>query len=295
MKPLISVIMSTYNRENLVKEAVESVLNQTYKDFEFIIFDDNSSDNTYEFLNNYDDNRLKIYKNRTNCGCTFNYHNAQNLACGEYIAHIDDDDIWIEHKLRNQIDYMNNNPDIVLLGSFIETFGENARPSWVFDTDSDKLAFMMNFYNPICHSSIIYRKSFMLKNGINYDIRKKCSQDYDFYKQIIEAGGRISNLSDILVRYRMHKKRITDIKETQNIQIDNAENTKTELLKRFLNEDEIKNIKELMRDFPFNEYNMANVIQAIETAGERYVKKYKTEKKVIEDVKSDIKNGLYQF
>ncbi len=295
MTPLVSVIMSTYNRENLLKDAFESVLHQNFKNFEFIIIDDNSQDNTLDFLKNYNDKRLKIYKNKHNSGCTFNYHNAQNLAEGEYIAHIDDDDIWLYDKLQKQIDFMENNKNIALSGSFIETFGENARPSWVFDTDKDKISFLMNFYNPICHSSIIYRKSFMLKKGINYDINKQCSQDYDFYKQIIEAFGQISNLPEILVKYRMHKKRITDIKETQNIQIYNAENTKTGLLKRFLNEYEIKKIKELMTGFPFNSYNTDNVLSAIEIAGTKYIEKFNISHNIIQEVKNDIQKGLYKF
>ena len=233
MQPLVSVIMSTYNREDFLYESVISVLNQTFENFEFIVIDDNSNDKTVEILNEINDKRLKIYKNKVNCGCTFNYHNAQNLAAGEYIAHIDDDDVWFVEKLEKQTEFMKKHKEIALLGTFIETFGENKRPSWVFDTNSDKLAFLMNFYNPICHSSIIYRKNFMLQKGVNYDIRKKCSQDYDFYKQIIEAEGKLSNLPEVLVRYRMHNKRITDIKETQNIQVFNAENTKKELLSRF--------------------------------------------------------------
>ena len=295
MQPLVSVIMSTYNREDLVKEAVFSVLNQSFENFEFIVIDDNSTDNTIEILKNFKDKRLKVFKNRTNCGCTFNYHNAQNLANGEYIAHIDDDDIWLKDKLEKQVAFIEENSEIVLLGSFIETFGENARPSWVFDTNSDKLAFLMNFYNPICHSAIIYRKNFMLKNGINYDIWKKCSQDYDFYRQILEANGKLSNLPEILVRYRMHKKRITDIKETQNIQIYNAENTKKALLSKFLNDEEIIEITELMHGFPFNEYNIPNILTAIEKAFVKYGKKYGIDERILEEVKNDIIKGLYRF
>ena len=295
MIPAVSVVLSTYNRGMFLKEAVNSVLNQTFDDFEFIITDDNSTDDSFEILKNYKDKRIRLYKNRTNCGCTFNYHNLQNLAHGKYIAHIDDDDYWDKNKLKKQVDFMQNNGDIVLLGSFIETFGENARPAWVFDVNPEKLAFLMNFYNPMCHSSIIYRKNYMEKNGINYDISKKCSQDYDFYKQIILTEGRISNLPEKLVKYRMHKKRLTDITETQKIQIEIAEKVKKELLSKFLNKMETAKIMNLMQDFPFNEYNMENVIKGITVSGEKYIKKYNKQKSIVEEVKNDILKGLYRF
>lgn len=295
MMPLVSVIMSTYNRENFIDEAVSSVLCQSFSDFEFIIIDDNSTDNTFEKLKSYKDKRIKVYRNKKNGGCTFNYHNAQNLAEGKFIAHIDDDDIWVKDKLKMQVDFMEIHPDIVLLGCFIETFGENARPSWVFDTNSDKLAFLMNFYNPICHSAILYRKAFMLEFGINYNIKLMCSQDYDLYKQILFSGGKLSNLPDILVKYRMHNKRITDIKETQKIQFYNAENTKKELLRTFLNEKEIFIVTQLMSNFPFNDYDMQNVISAIELAGSKYINKFGISENIIQEVKNDIKKQLYKF
>lgn len=286
MTPIVSVIMSTYNREKYLIEAVNSVLAQSFSDFEFIIIDDNSTDDTFKILKNFKDKRIRIFKNSSNCGCTFNYHQAQNLAEGKFIAHIDDDDIWFENKLAKQIEYMNNHEEIVLNGCFIETFGENNSPSWVVDINPDKIAFLMNFYNPLCHSSIIYRKSFMLQNGINYDINKKYSQDYDFYSQIIKKDGKISNLPDILVKYRMHKNRITDINETQNIQIYNAENIKKELLQRFLNEDEIREVKNLVKNFPFNDYNADNVLKAIEIVWKKYKPIFKPDEKIIEEIKN---------
>jgi len=293
--PLVSVIMSTCSRGHFLKQALESVLNQSFSDFEFIIIDDASSDNTDEILKSCTDKRLRLYKNKKQCGCTFNYHNAQNLAQGEFTAHIDDDDIWHKDKLAKQIEFMNRHPEITLSGTFIETFGENRRPSWVFDTDSTKLDFMINFYNPICHSSVIFRNSFIRKNCINYDMNKLCAQDYDLYKQIILNGGTLANLPEVLVQYRMHKIRLTDVKETQDIQSNNAEKIKKELLKRFLSGDEIVKITEQMTGFPFNEYNTADVLNAIDYAGRRYTEKYSAPYEIIEAAKNDIKNGLYKF
>ena len=261
--PLVSVIMSTYNRGLMLAEAIDSVLNQSFDDFEFIIIDDASTDNTEEIIKSYSDSRIRYFKNRFNCGCTFNYHNANNLARGKYVAHIDDDDIFLQDKLKKQVDYLEKNQNIDMVGTFVDTFGEGVRPSWVFYTEPAVIDFCMNFFNPICHSSVMYRKSFIDKHAVNYDIRKRCAQDYDFYKQFIFNGGLISNIPEMLVKYRMHANRLTDVKETQDIQINNAEIIKKELINRFLDDSLYHKFIELMGGFPFNQYDVDRVEEAL--------------------------------
>lgn len=291
----LSVVMSTYNREHLVGQTIESVLNQTFHDFEFIIIDDASCDKTCDLIKNYNDSRIKLFKNKENRGCTFNYHVAQNLAKGKYIAHIDDDDIAFPQRFEKQIEFLENNADINLLGSFIETFGENKRPSWVFYSDSEMLDFTMNFYNPICHSSIMYDSAFVRKNFINYDINCKCAQDYDFYKQFILKGGKLANLNEILVKYRMHPKRLTDEHVTQQIQIDVANKVKSELLSRFFNLEDCEKFSDLLNDFPYNNYNFENVLEGLEMLKTKAFEAGKYNEQVINSVIEDVKNNKFRF
>lgn len=295
MPPLISVIMSTYNRENIVGSAIESILAQSFSDFEFIIINDNSTDNTLEKLKSYNDKRIVILNNKKNNGCTFNYHKAHNIAKGEYIAHIDDDDISLPKRLEKQYLYMEQYKDIALAGTFIETFGENMRPSWVFYTSPLMLDFIMNLYNPVCHSSVIYRKSFFDKYQINYDLTKKCAQDYDLYKQILFKGGKIANIDEVLVRYRMHKNRLTDIKETQDIQIYNADKTRKELISRFFSDTQTEEILKLTYNFPFNNYKTEDIEKALNLfiQNEKSRKKYK--KDLIEEVINNLEEGRFKF
>ena len=292
---LLSVVMSTYNRGHILKETVESVLNQSFSDFEFIIIDDCSTDNTAEILSSFSDKRIKILKNSQNKGCTFNYHIAHNLANGKYVAHIDDDDICYPNRFEKQLDFLSQNKDIALLGTFVETFGENERPSWTFYTEPEKIDFVMNFYNPICHSSIVYDKEYAEKNSINYDLTCRCAQDYDFYKQFILKGGKLANISDILVRYRMHPKRLTDEFETQQIQINVAECVKEQLLSRFLNDNEINEVKQLLIDFPYNKYNMENAVNAIKFVGEKAISKGFYSAETVDSIVRDVKNNLFSF
>lgn len=293
--PLLSVVMSTYNRENIVSETIESILNQTFTDFEFIIIDDCSVDGTFDLINSYNDSRIKLFKNYQNKGCTFNYHVGHNISSGQYVAHTDDDDISFPDRFEKQLEYLQENKDISLLGTFIETFGENARPSWVLFTEPEKIDFLMNFYNPFCHSSIIYDKRFADRNFINYNLRCKCSQDYDFYKQFILKNGKIANISETLVRYRMHKKRLTDVFETQQIQISVAENVKKEMLLRFFEEQEITELKQLLKEFPYNDYNIENSVKAFKQVKERALNLGFYNSEMIDSVIEDLTNGLFKF
>ena len=124
MKPLLSVVMSTYNRLQMLPEAVESVLTQSFGDFEFIIIDDNSTDGTFDYLHSLRDDRIKLFKNHENKGCTFNYHIAQNIAKGKYIAHIDDDDISFPYRFERQISFLESNNEISLYALSISKLTE---------------------------------------------------------------------------------------------------------------------------------------------------------------------------
>lgn len=289
--PLVSVVMSTYNRESMISTAISSVLNQSFSDFEFIIINDCSTDNTEQVIKKINDSRIKLLNNKARCGCTFNYHNANNLVKGKYVAHIDDDDIFFPDKLKKQVEFLEENIEIDIVGTYIETFGDGARPSWVLYYEPDYIDFLMNIYNPICHSSVMYRKSFIDGHALNYDISKKCAQDYDFYKQFVLNGGKIANIPEILVKYRMHASRLTDIKETQDIQIYNAEKVKDELLSRYLNSALLLEFKELMDGFPFNDYDVLKVEKAIRMLGNE--SNYNL--KIVENIIKDIKNNKFKF
>ncbi len=294
-EPYLSIVMPTCNRAHIFKETVEAVLNSTFENFEYIIVDDASTDNTFDILRNIKDSRIKIYRNSNNKNCSYCNHLGQNLAKGKYIAHIDDDDIISPNKFEKQLNYLEANKSIKLIGTFIETFGENKRPSWVFYKDPPIIDFVMTFYNPLCHSSIIYDRLFAKENNINYDINYRCSQDYELYKQFILKGGLVANIDEVLCKYRMHKIRLTDVHETGEIMTLESEKVKKDLLKRFLNEDEVIKVRELLKDFPFDNYRTEDVEKAFEiiSAGNTKAKLYNPE--VIEFVLNDIRNGRFKF
>lgn len=116
ISPKVSVVMSVYNGEKYLPETIDSILNQTFKDFEFIIINDGSTDKTAKILTSYDDPRIRIF-NQENMGLTKSLNRAISLAKGEYIARMDADDISYPERLKKQVDYLNKNPDIGLVGS----------------------------------------------------------------------------------------------------------------------------------------------------------------------------------
>jgi len=294
--PIISVVMSTFNRAEYIKESIDSILNQTFTNFEFIIINDGSTDNTSEIVRLYDDNRIKFYVNDKNYGCTFNYHKMQNIAVGKYIAHIDDDDISRKTRLQTQFDFMENNPDIILSGTYISTFGENKRKPWVFYTDHKKLKFSMFFFNPFCHSSVIYRLKSLKNMKINYNNQNKYAQDYAFYKDIIFNGNeKVANIPEILVDYRMHQKRITDINFSRRIQEQIANNLKREMLSTIFNEEEIIYFLSLVKDFPFGNYNSDDVKKATDFLSKKLLSESQEYAQIAKEFKEDIDNGIFIF
>lgn len=256
--PKISVVMSCYNRAEYSKLAIESILNQTYKDFEFIIIDDCSTDNTADVIQEYadKDERIVFIKNNANKGLIYSLNLGLEIAKGEYIARMDDDDISMPTRFEKQVEYLDSHPQVTVLGTFIEPIGDDKGESWVTIEDSDELDVAMNFYNPMCHPSVMIRNSFLKEHNLNYSPEALYAEEYHLWMKIILAGGKLANLPEKLVQYRMHKKSVTQASKTQKIQDKTAERVRENLLKRFsLNKDEIKKIRKSIFKYPFAKNN----------------------------------------
>ena len=118
----ITVLMSVYNGERYLKEAIESILNQTYKDFEFVIYDDCSTDNTPEIIESYSDSRIVYRRNSVNQGLTRNLADGVSRSAADYIARMDADDIAYPERLERQLEWMEHHPEVTVLGSPVSFF-----------------------------------------------------------------------------------------------------------------------------------------------------------------------------
>lgn len=215
----ISVLMSVFNtRKDFLMEAVESILNQTYQNFEFIIIDDGSTKREIsDILAEYKrrDNRIIILKNEKNMGLTKSLNKGLSIAKGKYIARMDSDDISVLNRLEKQIDYMEKHKDIAVLGSKVKIFGKKqaAESGYYIDYMQgcyEKFKIKMFFVNagPV-HPAVMMRKEFLDKHGIRYNESIKKAQDYCLWIDCILNGGKIYNYPEILLHYRMHEDQIS--------------------------------------------------------------------------------------
>ena len=204
----VSVIMSVFNSGTLLKEAVQSIQNQSFKDFEFLIVNDGSTDETRESLKCFseDDDRIQIFDNKKNKGLAASLNMAWKQASGDFIARMDADDISEPERLEKQYVFLKKKQDVCVLGtnaSLInrknETIGKSIRRE-----SHESLVRHMPTENPFFHSSVMMRKEFLLATG-GYDEKFRRSQDYDLWSRGTSIG-KYHNLQDCLLRYRVAEK-----------------------------------------------------------------------------------------
>ncbi len=232
---LISVIMSTYNTsEEYLREAIDSVLNQTYSNFEFIIVDDCSTDNSIEIIESFDDPRIILVKNETNMGITKSLNKALHIAKGEYIARMDADDISLPNRFEKQVSYLSEHPLVIVCGSGVEFFGEGARKhSQKFRRtplpDNETLRIHLLFGNNfnIVHPTAMFKHQALLNANITYNENYIYAQDYRMWVECSKFG-ELKNLDEILLKYRVHNNAVSVSK--QNIQEECAKNIMAEQL-----------------------------------------------------------------
>ena len=196
--PLVTVLMSVYNNENSVSRAINSILNQSFKDFEFLIIDDCSTDNTAGIINSFNDSRIRIINNESNLGLTQSLNIGLNKAEGKYIARIDADDFSYPERLEKQIAFLENNQDFILLGTSFNIVNSSGKviKEVLFNTTPERLYYDLIFQNMIAHSSVVFKLKETDKLG-GYSGDLKYAQDYDLWCKLSRVG-KIWVLPDIL-------------------------------------------------------------------------------------------------
>lgn len=204
--PKISVIMSTYNRQDLLPAAIESILNQTYKDFEFIIINDGSNDNTVNILKEYaqKDKRIKVIDNESNKGLIYSLNRGLKEARGKYIARMDDDDISLPERFEMQLNYMEEHPHVTVLGTAFYIDKKNGE-KWDYSisgsSDPHETHIISYFQVTSLHPTTFIRRNFLEKHQIKYDQKYPSAEDTYFWYTIARKGGVIKNIIDPLYVY----------------------------------------------------------------------------------------------
>lgn len=201
--PEISVVMPVYNASQYLPAAIESILNQAVKDFEFIIIDDASQDKSAEIINSYEDTRIVFVQNQMNIGVAKTLNRGIDISKGRYIVRMDADDISVPGRLERQLHFMEAHPEIGISGGCVRLFGIGLSTIARVPLDYQEVAAYMNFENPMWHMTVIMRKEFLEKYQLRYDPSFSRSEDYDLWRRAIQHFP-MANIAEVLVRVREH-------------------------------------------------------------------------------------------
>ena len=254
MKPLISVLMPVYNCSNYIYDSTISILNQTFSDFELIIIDDCSTDNTVDILKKFNDERIVLIVKQKNTGITNSLNYALDISKGKYFARMDGDDISNIDRLEKQYQFMEGNPDVVLCGGGYEIIKSNYKhpqqgdnfvqnaPAATFDVRARVLTRIFGFkgdtriktFNPyllhgellfdltahcsFAHPTVMIKSEVLKMHKLKYNPKFEPAEDYEMWTKLSEYG-KLANIPDILIKYRRHERQTTNTRSLEQKQI----------------------------------------------------------------------------
>ena len=224
IRPEISVLMPVYNGALYIKEAIDSVLSQTFTNFELVIVNDCSKDSSLEIIKSYDDSRIVVIDNEINKGLISTLNIGLKYCRGKYTARLDQDDIALPERFEKQYKYMENNIDIDVVGSFTECIDSKGKSIKITRNPTEPISIKYEFLfnNVMFHSSIFFRTDTIIKKG-GYSEEFIHAEDYEMYSRP-KKELKCANIPEVLFKYRIHSDSITGSVNTQPIVHMNALN-----------------------------------------------------------------------
>lgn len=216
--PQISIVMPVYNAQEYLCQSIDSILQQTFTDFELIIVDDGSTDNSTKIIYGYKDPRIYLILNGHNFIQSLNI--GMTAAIGKYIARMDADDIMLPKRLQLQYEFMENNPNVDISGSWMQSFGQR---EYVMKnaTDHNNILCQAILHSPLYHPTIIMKQniihSFPVLDNISqfYNEKDTYAEDYHCWIELIKMGFVFANIPEVLVKYRYSNSQVTAIKQKE--------------------------------------------------------------------------------
>jgi glycosyltransferase involved in cell wall biosynthesis len=264
-EPVVSVVMPVYNAERHLRQAVESILKQTYRDFEFVIVDDGSTDGSSAILDEYEktDSRVRLYK-QDNHGLVFTLNRVCGLARGEYIARMDADDICFPTRLEEQVEFMTRNPRIGILGTWAEAIDEAGTLCYYMKppTTPETIRWSMVFTNPVVHSSVMMRRTI----GESLDFYRPetfIPEDFFLWMRALQMT-QLTNLPRVLLKYRIMPQGFT-AKHLEVTQPNAARLIQQEIAKRLNTEVSIDVARNIWEMAILQRYESISEIRAVDT------------------------------
>ncbi|MBO5833349.1 MAG: glycosyltransferase family 2 protein [Alphaproteobacteria bacterium] len=243
--PKVSVLMSAYNTGKYIAEAIESILAQTFSDFEFIIINDGSRDDTAEVVRKYaaQDSRIIFIDNPVNRGLVPCLNQGLELCRGEYIARMDSDDIAMPNRFEIEVNYLDNNPDVGVVGGWHEAFGNNIKPLVRKYPLRVHLLDMLTLGAPMSQPTAMLRTSVMRANNIKYNPNFPYAEDYEFWANIVRYT-KVHNLPIVMIKYRIHGNNVSIM--AHKTQVANANIVRNAIIQNLTNSDRVaKKLREM--------------------------------------------------
>jgi glycosyltransferase involved in cell wall biosynthesis len=219
---LISVLLPCYNSERYIREAIQSILDQTYIHFELLILDDGSTDNTISIISEFKDKRIVLLCENANKGIVYQLNKGIEHAKGEFIARMDADDISFPERFQKQVDFLEDirNQKIDVLGTDAVSIGSSSKPIIHQNYRPEQISFMINFKCPILHPTVLIRRR-VFDQGMRYPHNYTYAEDYALWR-LIDKGDNLAIIPDVLLSYRIHDNQTNKSKERFQIQMEAA-------------------------------------------------------------------------
>ncbi len=208
--PLVSVLMPAYNAENYIGEAIDSIIAQTYSNWELVIVNDASQDGTVDIVKKYQklypDREIKLYHNEENLGLASTLNKAKPFIQGEYVVRMDADDISRPERLEWSLEFLEQNPDIVMVGGSLERWGADWKDfidTITYPLDVDGIRLLVFYGSPFSQPCLMIRNSFFQQDVFHYNSKFSVSEDYELWSRICFEV-KTANLDRVLLDYRWH-------------------------------------------------------------------------------------------
>jgi glycosyltransferase involved in cell wall biosynthesis len=206
--PRVSVILPVYNGAEFLEESLKSVLNQTFRDFEVLVMDDASTDDSAGIARGFRDPRVRVIRHVQNMRLPETLNHGLELACGELIARMDADDICAPRRFEQQVDLLDLHPEIGICGGWVRLFGCAANVTRKYPVSPDAIEAFRHFNCPFGHPTVMLRRGLLEANGLRYDPRAAAVEDFELWTRLLKLT-RGANLPEVLLEYRLHEASVT--------------------------------------------------------------------------------------
>lgn len=275
MKPKVTVLMPVFNAQAYLKEAMDSILNQSYRDFEFLIVNDGSTDHSAAIINGYTDSRIRHITFGDNRGIIEALNVGLDLAMGDYIIRMDADDISLPTRVAEQVEFMDTNPMVGLCGTLVKTMGGKVMNQYM---QPSRLQASLLLDCPLVHPSVVIRMSVLSAYQLRYDNNFKHVEDYQLWVEMSKHT-KIAILPRILLEYRVSETQVSSkFRDIQDVNSNRIKQGLFEiLLSRSLTQTEQHIVSRKSESVHFNMRQLIDFCEEVELKNSRYNQRHRTD------------------